>query len=74
MTFFHFDEAVYASDTVNSSCNCLFLYIEFKQVRVLLDKAKAVSKLWNDAPIVICGDFNCTPKVIFSVMVYHFLF
>jgi len=41
---------------------------------VLLDKAKSVSKLWNDAPVVICGDFNCTPKVIFSIMVYHFIF
>ncbi|CAL9229942.1 unnamed protein product [Arabidopsis halleri] len=32
------------------------------QVRTLLDKAHAVSKLWDDAPIVLCGDFNCTPK------------
>ncbi|XP_027940118.1 carbon catabolite repressor protein 4 homolog 6 isoform X1 [Vigna unguiculata] len=49
-------------------CNIHVLYnpnrgeIKLGQVRVLLDKAKAVSKLWNDAPIVICGDFNCTPK------------
>ena len=35
----------------------------FKQIRVLLDRAHAVSKLWDDAPIVLCGDFNCTPKV-----------
>ena len=40
-----------------------------KQVRALLDKAHAVSKIWNDAPIVICGDFNCTPKVC----IYYFL-
>lgn len=33
------------------------------QVRVLLDKADGVSKLWDNAPIVICGDFNSTPKV-----------
>ncbi|KAF9623893.1 hypothetical protein IFM89_006239 [Coptis chinensis] len=33
------------------------------QVRMLLDRAHAVSKLWNDAPVVICGDFNCTPKL-----------
>ncbi|KAK1394721.1 carbon catabolite repressor protein 4-like [Heracleum sosnowskyi] len=32
------------------------------QVRVLLDRIHAVSKLWDDAPIVLCGDFNCTPK------------
>ncbi|VVB14071.1 unnamed protein product [Arabis nemorensis] len=32
------------------------------QVRTLLQKAHAVSKLWDDAPVVICGDFNCTPK------------
>ncbi|TKY58165.1 Carbon catabolite repressor protein 4-like 6 [Spatholobus suberectus] len=49
-------------------CNIHVLYnpnrgeIKLGQVRVLLDKAKAVSKLWNDAPVVICGDFNCTPK------------
>ncbi|KAK6912650.1 Endonuclease/exonuclease/phosphatase [Dillenia turbinata] len=30
--------------------------------RALLDEAYAVSKTWNDAPVVICGDFNCTPK------------
>nr|KYP72445.1 Carbon catabolite repressor protein 4 isogeny 6 [Cajanus cajan] len=49
-------------------CNIHVLYnpnrgeIKLGQVRVLLDRAKAVSKLWNDAPVVICGDFNCTPK------------
>ncbi|CAN8299248.1 unnamed protein product [Cochlearia groenlandica] len=32
------------------------------QVRTLLEKAHAVSKLWDDAPVVLCGDFNCTPK------------
>ncbi|XP_042002203.1 carbon catabolite repressor protein 4 homolog 6-like [Salvia splendens] len=36
--------------------------IKLGQIRVLLERANAVSKLWNDAPIVICGDFNCTPK------------
>ncbi|XP_073021423.1 carbon catabolite repressor protein 4 homolog 6 [Primulina eburnea] len=36
--------------------------IKLGQIRVLLDKAQAVSKLWDNAPIVICGDFNCTPK------------
>ncbi|KAG2390042.1 Carbon catabolite repressor protein [Vigna angularis] len=50
--------------TEASSHSALIWWGEIKlgQVRVLLDKAKAVSKLWNDAPIVICGDFNCTPK------------
>ncbi|XP_062019335.1 carbon catabolite repressor protein 4 homolog 6 isoform X1 [Rosa rugosa] len=49
-------------------CNIHVLYnpgrgeIKLGQVRVLLDKACAVSKFWNDAPIVLCGDFNCTPK------------
>ncbi|KAK9273646.1 hypothetical protein L1049_018456 [Liquidambar formosana] len=49
-------------------CNIHVLYnpgrgeIKLGQVRVLLDRAHAVSKIWNDAPIVICGDFNCTPK------------
>ncbi|XP_074286676.1 carbon catabolite repressor protein 4 homolog 6-like [Silene latifolia] len=32
------------------------------QVRMLLEKAQAVSKTWDDAPVVLCGDFNCTPK------------
>ncbi|XP_055820610.1 carbon catabolite repressor protein 4 homolog 6 isoform X2 [Solanum dulcamara] len=36
--------------------------IKLGQVRVLLDKADGVSKLWDNAPIVICGDFNSTPK------------
>ncbi|XP_028802325.1 carbon catabolite repressor protein 4 homolog 6 isoform X2 [Neltuma alba] len=49
-------------------CNIHVLYnpnrgeIKLGQVRVLLDRAKAVSKIWDDAPVVICGDFNCTPK------------
>ncbi|KAL6533866.1 hypothetical protein OROHE_013699 [Orobanche hederae] len=37
--------------------------IKLGQIRVLLDKAHAVSKLWDDAPVVVCGDFNCTPKI-----------
>ncbi|XP_019098223.1 PREDICTED: carbon catabolite repressor protein 4 homolog 6-like [Camelina sativa] len=32
------------------------------QVRTPLDKAQTVSKLWDDAPVVLCGDFNCTLK------------
>ncbi|KAJ1438254.1 Endonuclease/exonuclease/phosphatase superfamily [Sesbania bispinosa] len=49
-------------------CNIHVLYnpnrgeIKLGQVRILLDKAKAVSELWKNAPVVICGDFNCTPK------------
>ncbi|XP_012570701.1 carbon catabolite repressor protein 4 homolog 6 isoform X2 [Cicer arietinum] len=49
-------------------CNIHVLYnpnrgeIKLGQVRVLLDKAQAVSQLWNHAPVIICGDFNCTPK------------
>ncbi|XP_012076635.1 carbon catabolite repressor protein 4 homolog 6 isoform X2 [Jatropha curcas] len=48
-------------------CNIHVLYnprrgeIKLGQVRTLLDRAYAVSKMWN-APVVICGDFNCTPK------------
>ena len=33
------------------------------QVRTLLDRAYTVSKMWNDAPVILCGDFNSTPKV-----------
>ncbi|XP_075101406.1 carbon catabolite repressor protein 4 homolog 6 isoform X2 [Nicotiana tabacum] len=36
--------------------------IKLGQVRLLLDKADGVSKLWDNAPVVICGDFNSTPK------------
>ncbi|XP_024025494.1 carbon catabolite repressor protein 4 homolog 6 isoform X2 [Morus notabilis] len=49
-------------------CNIHVLYnpsrgdIKLGQVRTLLFRAHAVSKLWNDAPIVLCGDFNCVPK------------
>ncbi|KAH0989638.1 hypothetical protein GBA52_001121 [Prunus armeniaca] len=51
-------------------CNIHVLYnpkrgeIKLGQVRVLLDRAHAISKIWNDAPIVLCGDFNCTPKFV----------
>ncbi|XP_077211565.1 DNAse I-like superfamily protein [Tasmannia lanceolata] len=49
-------------------CNIHVLYnpnrgeIKLAQVRVLLERAHAVSRIWNDAPVVVCGDFNCTPK------------
>ncbi|CAJ2674964.1 unnamed protein product [Trifolium pratense] len=49
-------------------CNTHVLYnpnrgeIKLGQVRILLDKARAVSQLWNNSPVIICGDFNCTPK------------
>ncbi|XP_038711580.1 carbon catabolite repressor protein 4 homolog 6 isoform X2 [Tripterygium wilfordii] len=49
-------------------CNIHVLYnpkrgeIKLGQVRMLLDRAHAVSKIWDDAPVVLCGDFNCTPK------------
>ncbi|KAK9682608.1 hypothetical protein RND81_10G085300 [Saponaria officinalis] len=49
-------------------CNIHVLYnprrgeMKLGQVRMLLEKAHAVSKTWDDAPIVLCGDFNCTPK------------
>lgn len=36
--------------------------IKLGQIRVLLARAHAVSKLWDDAPVIICGDFNSTPK------------
>ncbi|KAM7257246.1 hypothetical protein ACFE04_012987 [Oxalis oulophora] len=49
-------------------CNIHVLYnpkrgeIKLGQVRNLLDRAYSVSKTWNDAPVVLCGDFNCIPK------------
>lgn len=43
---------------------------DVQQVRVLLERAHAVSKLWRDAPVVLCGDFNCTPKVIQFMLVF----
>ncbi|GMP94675.1 hypothetical protein CsSME_00044043 [Camellia sinensis var. sinensis] len=47
--------------------------IKLGQIRVLLDRAHAVSKLWDDAPVVLCGDFNCTPKVGPFYQLPHFL-
>uniref|UniRef100_A0A2P2LGH3 Carbon catabolite repressor protein 4 homolog 6 isoform X2 n=1 Tax=Rhizophora mucronata TaxID=61149 RepID=A0A2P2LGH3_RHIMU len=49
-------------------CNIHVLYnprrgeIKLGQVRLLLERAYAVSRIWNDAPVVLCGDLNCTPK------------
>ncbi|XP_031373570.1 carbon catabolite repressor protein 4 homolog 6 isoform X2 [Punica granatum] len=49
-------------------CNIHVLYnpkrgeIKLGQIRVLLDSAHVVSKSWDNSPIVLCGDFNCTPK------------
>ncbi|KAG8051385.1 hypothetical protein GUJ93_ZPchr0001g31068 [Zizania palustris] len=49
-------------------CNTHILYnpkrgdIKLGQVRTLLDQAYTISKLWNDAPVILCGDFNSTPK------------
>ncbi|XP_056166668.1 carbon catabolite repressor protein 4 homolog 6 isoform X2 [Syzygium oleosum] len=49
-------------------CNIHVLYnpkrgeIKLGQIRALLDRAYAVSRAWADAPVVLCGDFNCTPK------------
>ncbi|XVF34415.1 hypothetical protein REPUB_Repub18cG0057100 [Reevesia pubescens] len=49
-------------------CNIHVLYnprrgeIKLGQVRRLLERAHTVSKSWDDAPVVLCGDFNCTPK------------
>ncbi|KAL2897904.1 Carbon catabolite repressor protein 4-like protein 6 [Bienertia sinuspersici] len=48
-------------------CNIHVLYnprrgeIKLGQVRILLERAQAISKTWDDAPVVLCGDFNCTP-------------
>ncbi|KAL5975250.1 hypothetical protein ACLOJK_031929 [Asimina triloba] len=39
------------------------------EVRVLLDRAHAVSRDWNNAPVIICGDFNCIPKLNLSGLV-----
>ncbi|KAL5221808.1 hypothetical protein ABZP36_026521 [Zizania latifolia] len=49
-------------------CNTHVLYnpkrgdIKLGQVRTLLDRVYMISKMWNGAPVIICGDFNSTPK------------
>ncbi|KAK4783531.1 hypothetical protein SAY86_007905 [Trapa natans] len=49
-------------------CNIHVLYnprrgeIKLGQIRVLLNSAHDISKSWDNAPIVLCGDFNCTPE------------
>jgi len=42
---------------------CCGHFLPVVQVRVLLERAQVVSKKWDNAPVVICGDFNCVPKV-----------
>lgn len=48
-------------------CNTHVLYnpkrgeIKLGQVRILLDRAFAISRAWNDAPVIVCGDFNSIP-------------
>lgn len=44
-------------------------YINFGQVRILLDQAYSISRQLN-APVVLCGDFNCTPKVDFNSLLF----
>lgn len=49
-------------------CNIHVLYnpkrgeIKLGQVRTLIDRAYSVSRQWDNAPVIICGDFNSTPK------------
>lgn len=45
--------------------------MSYLQVRTLLDRVYALSKTWNDAPVIICGDFNSTPKAIFSTLPFY---
>ncbi|XP_031118894.1 carbon catabolite repressor protein 4 homolog 6 [Ipomoea triloba] len=67
-------DASAASSTSSSNtnkvviCNIHVLFnprrgeMKLGQIRLLLDRADYFSKLWDGAPIVICGDFNSTPK------------
>ncbi|XP_019189938.1 PREDICTED: carbon catabolite repressor protein 4 homolog 6 isoform X2 [Ipomoea nil] len=67
-------DASAASSTSSSNtnkvviCNVHVLFnprrgeMKLGQIRLLLDRADYFSKLWDGAPIVICGDFNSTPK------------
>ncbi|KAM2487622.1 hypothetical protein ACFX1W_039525 [Malus domestica] len=32
------------------------------QIRFLISRAKILSERWGNAPVVLCGDFNITPK------------
>ncbi|XP_020242675.1 carbon catabolite repressor protein 4 homolog 6, partial [Asparagus officinalis] len=49
-------------------CNIHVLYnpkrgeMKLGQVRMLLDRAYAVSRNWHNAPVIVCGDFNATPN------------
>ncbi|XP_020580807.1 carbon catabolite repressor protein 4 homolog 6 isoform X2 [Phalaenopsis equestris] len=48
-------------------CNTHVLYnpkrgeIKLGQVRILFDRASVISRAWNDAPVIVCGDFNSIP-------------
>ncbi|KAJ3670863.1 hypothetical protein LUZ60_008289 [Juncus effusus] len=35
--------------------------IKLGQVRTLIDRTNKISRRWNDAPVILCGDFNSTP-------------
>ncbi|KAL4603740.1 hypothetical protein ACB092_10G145200 [Castanea dentata] len=66
------ETAALPTSSVGSSkvviCNIHVLYnpkrgeVKIGQVRMLLNRAHSVSKLWDGAPVILCGDFNCTPK------------
>uniref|UniRef100_A0ACD6AEZ1 Uncharacterized protein n=1 Tax=Avena sativa TaxID=4498 RepID=A0ACD6AEZ1_AVESA len=43
--------------------------IKLGQIRMLLEKSKALSEKWDGIPIVLAGDFNCTP----DSAIYKFL-
>jgi len=43
--------------------------IKLGQMRLLLEKAQLLSQEWNNAPVVIAGDFNSMPKSA----IYQFL-
>ncbi|KAM0917853.1 hypothetical protein ACQ4PT_009268 [Festuca glaucescens] len=43
--------------------------IKLGQIRMLLEKANALAEKWDGIPIVLAGDFNCTP----DSAIYKFL-
>ncbi|KAL5726289.1 hypothetical protein ACHQM5_009343 [Ranunculus cassubicifolius] len=36
--------------------------IKLGQIRVLLSRAQTLSEKWGNVPVVLAGDFNCTPQ------------
>lgn len=40
------------------------------KMRLLLEKAQLLSQEWDNAPVVIAGDFNSMPEVLLEILLF----